>query len=40
MADSENILTRLGKLFQNSIVLRKTGRVSIESIKSYLGEYV
>ena len=24
MADNENILTRLGKLFQSSIVLRKT----------------
>ena len=30
MAEQENILTRLGKLFQNSIVLRKTGTGQIK----------
>jgi|7_EtaG_2_1085326.scaffolds.fasta_scaffold03535_2 hypothetical protein len=34
MADSENILTRLGKLFQNSIVLRKTptGQIKVKDV--------
>ena len=34
MADNENILTRLGKLFQNSIVLRKTkgGQVKVKDV--------
>ena len=32
MAENENILTRLGKLFQNSIVLRKTdsGQIKVK----------
>ena len=34
MADNENILTRLGKLFQNSIVLRKTtdGQIKVKDV--------
>ena len=34
MAENENILTRLGKLFQNSIVLRKTdsGQVKVKDV--------
>ena len=34
MADNENILTRLGKLFQSSIVLRKTndGQVRVKDV--------
>ena len=34
MAQNENILTRLGKLFQNQIVLRKTpeGRVKVKDV--------
>ena len=34
MAQNENILTRLGKLFQNSIVLRKTdsGQVKVKDV--------
>ena len=34
MADNENILTRLGKLFQSSIVLRKTkgGQVKVKDV--------
>ena len=34
MAQNENILTRLGKLFQNSIVLRKTpgGQIKVKDV--------
>ena len=34
MAENENILTRLGKLFQNSIVLRKTpgGQIKVKDV--------
>ena len=34
MAEQENILTRLGKLFQSSIVLRKTdsGQVKVKDL--------
>jgi len=34
MADNENILTRLGKLFQNSIVIRKTtdGQIKVKDV--------
>ena len=44
MAD-ENILTRLGKLFQNSIVLRKTddGKIKVKDVdftQSFNEKYV
>ena len=34
MADNENILTRLGKLFQNQIVVRKTpsGQIKVKDV--------
>ena len=34
MAEQENILTRLGKLFQNQIVLRKTpeGQIKVKDV--------
>ena len=34
MAQNENILTRLGKLFQNNIVVRKTpeGRLKVKDV--------
>ena len=34
MAEQENILTRLGKLFQNQIILRKTpsGQVKVKDV--------
>ena len=34
MADNENILTRLGKLFQNNIIIRKTptGQLKVKDV--------
>ena len=40
MAQNENILTRLGKLFQSSIVLRKTdsGQIKVKDVADIVAE--
>ena len=42
MAQNENILTRLGKLFQNSIVLRKTpgGQIKVKDVADIVAENI
>ena len=40
MAQNENILVRLGKLFQNSIILRKTkgGQIKVKDVEDIIAE--